>query len=398
MTRLAATTLFLAIAVSACGDPDEQKVIPGSVAPAQFDTPVSPPQPPPTPTATPAPVLLSTGWLVHRRSGDVYASALDGTGEMRLDAGDVAPDAAEYVGFARIDGEAWVYLLSPTVAFPSNRAETLYEAVIVRTSLASGRSERIFDFPGRILLAEFRPNHASVSPNGARVAYSANDGVRIFDTLDGADALLVSNGACAGDKCAFFGTPLWSPAGDAILITKQLYEGTHLVHVRLGDQDTVTEFDGVGAAAKVWAPDGRRFCTYGEIFVPGGTWVFEADTLERRDWDETLLAPGGVIGSGCALEGEYVAVSFVNNEGTDAKRTIAWIELVGHGAAIAYPEAPNLCSAIDAFLPGASGLVISNARQCDGLQPNPQVLLIDGSVRAFPFAAGEVLTVIPAAP
>jgi hypothetical protein len=401
MKRLTAivVTLAMASAIAGCGDADpSDRLIASTSTPADIDTPVSPPQLPPTATATPPPLITSHGWLVHRREGGVFASRLDGNGEVALDAGTVAPGIATYAGSARLEDETWVYLLTPASRAASAHGEPTYDVLLTRTSLTSGRSERVFELPSPIILPGWRSRHTSVSPDGARFAFAGDEGIWIVGLKPGLGDMLVPNECPSpgSERCPHYIAPLWSPRGDALLITKQFYEGSHLVLVRMSDVDAPIEFEDVSGDLKTWSPDGARFCSFAEIYVPRGTWVVETDTLERRDWDTTISPPEGVKGSGCALDRDRLAMSFTRDVDATAVRRIAMIQLLGHGAGIGEVAAPSLCTNIDGWLPGGEGLVVSNHSGCEGVDdPGPFVLLGNGTFRSLPFDAGEVIAIIP---
>ena len=401
MKRIAATLGFLAIVLAACGEPndDPQAAVPAHTSTPLPETPASPPQLPSTPTATPGPVITSSGWLVHRRDGQAYASPLDGSAEVMLDAGFVAPELAPYAGYARVDGETWLYMLAPKAHVPGQaQGEARYQVALTRTSLATGRSEAVYALPDPFFLVGYRSGYTSVSPDGARFAHATERGIEIVALNDSAGDLLIPN-ECASpgsERCPHYAAPLFSPRGDAMLVMQQLYEGSRLVYVDLDDPAHPVVFEDVSGDVKTWSSDGERFCAYADIFVPGGTWVFETDTLERRNWDEVISPPTGVQGSGCALNGDMLALSFFRDLNGRGVRRIAFVQLLEHGAGIGDVAAPNGCSNVDGWLPGNEGLIVSTYPGCEGAgEHGPQVLLADGTFRALPFEAGEVLAIVP---
>jgi hypothetical protein len=392
-TRLLLTLLMAGASLTACGGGREHSAVVATPDPG-VATPASPPQLPPRATTTPAPVITSSGWLVHSRGNNVYASALDGSGERQLDAGSLAPRLAQYAGAAHVADDVWVYLLVPVQRVDTPSAQELYDDAVVRTSILTGAHEEVFAY-GPLPLGDGARKYVSVSPDGLRIAYDGNDGVHVAHVGATIDDFLITTD-CTGERCPQYLAPLWSPSGDALLLTKQYYEGSRLALVRLAEPAVVHDFEDVSGEGKVWSLDGRRFCAFPEAFVPGGVWLVEADTLARRRID--TLAGNGVEGIGCVVSGhEDVAVAYQQPISGAERLTVTVSQGAGPGAASATFALPDPYTKVEAWLPDGAGLIVSGyppCVPCGERDPSTAVLLVDGAVRSLPFAAGQVLGVI----
>jgi len=387
--------LLLAVAsLTACGGGRDRRAAAATPEPA-VATPASPPQLPPAATATPAPVITSSGWLVHIRDNGVYASALDGSGERQLDAGSIAPRLAQYAGAVYAADDVWVYLLVPVRRVDTPSAEVLYDVAVVRTSILTGAHEEVFAY-GPLPLGDGVRKYVSVSPDGLRIAYDGPGGVHVAYLGATVDDFIITTGCAGSERCSQYLAPLWSPAGDALLLTKQYYEGANLALVRLAEPAVVHDFEDVSGEGKTWSRDGRRACAFSETYVPAGTWLVDAATLEHRRIDS--LVESGVRVTGCVVnEYDDVALAYQQAIPGGERAAGAVLPSAGSGAGIGTIALPEPYTAVEAWLPDGGGLIVSgypSCVPCGERDPSTAVLLVGGAVRSLPFAAGKVLGVV----
>ena len=85
-------------------------------------------------------------WLVHLRADGLYATALDGSNERRLNAPtSVMPGSATYAGYVPGGGKHWVYATDVVERPGAGERDAAF--AVGRTSLTSGEYEEVLRFP-----------------------------------------------------------------------------------------------------------------------------------------------------------------------------------------------------------------------------------------------------------
>ncbi len=388
-----------ALVSTSCGRAEDRSVDSTATAPVSAtepalvseETAASPPQL----TPTPAPVITSSGWLIHVRGDGVYASALDGSQERHLDAGPIAPALAQYAGVVRGGEDLWIYLLAPMRHAGAPGDIPSFEAAVLRTSVATSVSEEVFHLPEPVnLWMDGDTQYVSLAPDGGNIAYGARDGVHIRSLGASSDERVISTNCAGSERCAQYMNPVWSPRGDTLLMRKQFYEGSNLSLIRLSAGDRVIDFEDVSGERKTWSPDGRRFCASSEIYEPGGAWLYETDTLARSDLSGRL---GGVRSSVCLLSNDKAAVHFVGGRETGHPR-MAFFAIEPFSDNVPEVFLPEPYQVVLGWLPSGDGVLVSgyaSCQPCGERDPETAVLLTDGTLRSLPFEAGRVLAVVP---
>ncbi len=220
-------------------------------------------------------------------------------------------------------------------------------------------------FENRLLLDlhhEGYANHASVSPDGTRIATASDDHTaRVWDLATGEELLTLEGHGNWVNRV------FWSPAGDRLLTAST--DGT----AKVWDGTTGSELytlEGHEGYYAEWSPDGRLILTYRETADDVAT-LWDAATGERL---HALTGHDGRVTSfnGWSPDGEQVATS--SRDGTakvwDAATGTELLTLSGHDGTVFRAE----------FSPDASSIATSS---------------FDGTAKVWDAASGELLLTLP---
>jgi serine/threonine-protein kinase len=270
----------------------------GSPPPGEPGSPAEPPSPPPPPPPPPAPVLL----FASERDGDydVYASALDGTGRVRLtnhaaaDGGPRwSPDGTRVAFISDRDGDFELYLMN---ADGSDVVQLTDDEV-----------------------SEGRP---SFSPDGTKLAFAAGAGDQAEIWTIGVDGSNLVQLTQNGQQDA---APAWSPDGSQIAFSRN--DGSDfeiLVMGADGGGEVQLTDNAADDDAPAWSPDGSSLA-FGSDRQNGNydIWTMQSDgssprrlaTASREDGLPAYVADGSQIVFDSSRDGDF-EIFVMDSDGT----------------------------------------------------------------------------------
>jgi hypothetical protein len=419
MRIVSAAVLSLLILTGCGGDSDPEPTSGTPATPRAEPSPISPPVASPTPYPTPVAALtpiVSSGWAVAMFDEGLFAVEIDRTHvaasepfgkRIALTTVPVSgPLGATYAGSVVEAGETWVYAVQiPLPGVPNP------DATLLRTSLTDGRQEELFSFQASMVSRDgisLEPP-AAISPDGAYVAFTDIDGLQLFETSSETTRLLAMDSCPTGvefEKCNGYTAPAWSADSEGLLVTKQLYEGSHLVYVDMSDGATVYEYDGVPGDRKGWSPSNMDFCSLNETFVPGGIFVGNGNASQAIDIADTV--PG--TAEMCAWSApRRLAIAYSQPVPPRTageypiRRTMISIRQAATSSASELDlQVPVPGSRLVGWIPSGDGLLLHTTPACEP-KPCPNMIIsgvmaLDGSYQGFTFNPAAVLAIIPTTP
>lgn len=241
------------------------------------------------------------------------------------------------------------------------------------------------------------------------MAYSDERGLNLHDLERGTDVSLLTNVDCAnngsqpaGTTCFSYFDPTWSASSNGLLATKIFFEGAAPVTLQPLAQN-VEEHD-LGSNFRyeygIWSGTGAELCLLpgnwqGSAIVTAPDGTVHADLGEKlkvalhlADTARIFMGwcgwgPDGDVAMLYALDGSATAHVAVFDAALSLQRDIEVPSRVG-----------ALGSTSLSWLPDGSGFVVQRYPE-GATEPEDSVLLLSGSVRSLPFAAGRVLGSIP---
>ncbi len=385
--------VMVAVAGTACGSGAGSGATPTLGSATVASTPVSPVSASPL-APTPAPQLRSRGWLVYKRSGDLYVGDLTTGVEQRFT---TEGFGAGYAGRTGYESGFTVYFTSYLTPPPASESATR-PAQVSRRRIDGGAVEHLFTFMATNASTDGEPlAHAvSVARDGSAIAYADESGVHRYDVVSGAVSQLLTNPCQTEPRpargCTMFINPQWSPDGKWILVSKLVGEGSISVVVAADDPTSAREFPDVGGDHQSWSPDSRYFCAFNEIFAPGGAHVVSPIDGSGPPQHAALAHASGI--KACVWDefGRFAVADDSDGSG-GADRVAAFPPPPGDNGAV-YPLPPAYVDVIG-WLPDGSGLLAQGLPPCSVCgERAPLVaalMLVDGTLRSVPFTAFSAL-------
>ncbi len=238
---------------AACGGEEPQPT--PSPSPA-----VTLPSPTPQPTPTPTPEVERAPRLIFLRSqldglGVIHMSDLDGSNVIQLTPADIL---TSFVGLAERDGSAILYYVSA--------GQTGNVFTLEARDLGTGETTNLASIE-----ATYSPR-ADLSPDGRYIAFTHGGGIDLLDLTTGERRRLLENEECVVliQACWAYDDPQWAPAGDIILVQKDLWEATVHILVRPFQSPVGVIETAYGFGRPDLSPDGEQLCIW-ESFGIGGS-------------------------------------------------------------------------------------------------------------------------------
>jgi hypothetical protein len=345
---------------------------------------------PPRATPTPAPLIRPAGHaMVLRTHGSVLdLVSLDGTAPQLLAQGD--PNcggpcfpAGDDAGSASVDGTVFHYYTHAVrgIESPTGVPAAYYE--LRRFSASSGSSSVVATFD-----AYDKPPIAAVSPDGQHIAYAGVDGIHRRDIASGGDILLLRDDIDpqVGARRVYL-QPRWSPRGDWLVTSVGGQEGANALLIRPLDASSHEIELQVGGIFANWSANGSQLCLSHTGYDLGNAGILSPD--DRVYHDLTAQLGAGIGTTGCAWRADgALAVSYRR---ADDSAGVAFFAPDGS----LLRDVPHFWhyASVAGWLADGSG-VIATWQDPDATS-HTGIVLTDGTTRSLPFAADQVLAVLP---
>jgi WD40-like Beta Propeller Repeat len=338
-----------------------------------------------------APVLAgSSGWLIYVRGQDLFVGDLTTGSEEQLTHGSLG---AGYAGEAVIDGITWLYYFSVTESgggLPSS-------AAMLRRRFGGDSEEQLFTFHPSSFLTLAR-DIASVSPDGTRIAYVADDGLHVRTLASKDDKLLLQNMPRPADRSVagtHYGRPVWSPAGRWLLVTREPDPPANAPNegpLILDPSDAGSERDLPIGGDPEWSPDGQELCgntratvddvalytvASGEVRNLTSSWFANASLA--HSFGLCAWSSDGKLASGYGIGAIQFEIAVLGASGTK-------IAIIDAGAVL--PE-------VTQWLPDGTGVIVTTLGGAS-LDATSSAVMLDGSWRRLPNDPGYVVGTVPA--
>jgi len=391
LSGLVFVALCAAIAALVAGCSDDTPPVGGTLSPDVSSTAGIVPHGAASPTFVVRPERRTGGWLVHVRDGDIVVSALDGSDEVTLSLPGNAPHRAGFGGVADIGGTRWLYFATQLSQRGTGTDFPIGEYALVRAPLGESAVEEVMRFEA---LAGSGRGQAWIAPDGSRVLHRGMDEIVVRDLVTGSSSVLF-DGSCAeqpNTKCEMYGSPMFSPTGDAMIAKHHYYETSSAAFASPVTSTDARELREYGGELQAWSPDGGTFCTYSVAFVPAGVWLVDARTLAAEDLSRRF-AEGTQIEGCWPGPGAMVAVMFRPAGDVGFAPSVAIFAPGSRERAHTF-TLPDFWR-IEGWLTHGSGLVVSKSNNCTPCNPDePLVATVtfDGGMHALPFRVATTAT------
>ena len=398
MSRIAplavvAALIAAALVLAACSsDGDDQ---PGATSTVPLGEPTV------VATPTPSSAVASSGTAIFRRDGSLWLAALDGSSAPRqLTENTVNVGVAGHV--RRTGGATDLYYISQLSEDRVENEMTVSDQALFRVSLAGGDSEELLRYTGRSLEA-FLGATASVSPDGAYILYSDEQGISLLN-VEVADTrpVLTRSPPCLGPQgCFSYHRPLWSPDGTRASIAKFVWEGgSDIIIDPFADVIEEQQTHGGASFTASWSPDSARICISEFTYASTGAAIaYDIATDEAVDTTLDLPLPTPeeegrlrIDTRGCAWsDSGDLAVPYMRPD----NYAEVWIAILDADYQVIY-ESDVIAnfSVLAGWLPDGSGVVFNRWQQQEGRPLPPAIFDFERGIVELPFEADQVLAVI----
>ena len=345
-----------------------------------------------------SPVLQgSSGWLIYSRGNDLYVGDLAAGNEDQLTNGSLG---AGYAGDVVVDGEIWLYYFSITEA---NGVGQPSSAIMLRRRLSGGAEEQLFTFaPSRT--QSLARDITAVSPDGARVAYVAGDGLHMRTLESGEDELLLQNIPMSADRSVrgiYYDRPVWSPAGPWLLAMRESEPPANAPNAGpliVNPSAPGSERDlrlGLNSE-QAWSPDGHQLCVgVGTGVGTADVGLYDVASGAVRNLTSSWF-PNASLGHSLSA-GVWANDGKLASEYDVASLQVGLAILDTSGSQIALLDAGAVVPGVIQWLPDSSGVIVETLEGAS-LDAHSSAVMLDGSWRRLPNDPGQVVGTIPAPP